>query len=326
MNIVLFGCKDTTLLVAKFLIRNGVSINLVTISPDIAEKNDVAGYVELSKFPEVFSETYTAKSYNLSSTEDKKFFESNGSYPLGFCVGWQRVIPGYVLENFPSGVHGMHGSARDLPYGKGRSPMNWALIEGRKFFTTNLFRYIDGVDNGPIVAKSRFSINSSDTAETLHYKNAISMCQIIKDNLEALLDGKSNYTSQDMNDGESFYPKRTRQDGLIDWRDDIQNIERLVRAVAPPFYGAIALSHGFETRIFRASVFYTDLETHPFLSSVFGQVLEIFPSGKFLVRCSGGVLLVHEASSANFSVGDCFDSVESPFKRFQRNIYGFFDA
>jgi methionyl-tRNA formyltransferase len=325
MRIVLFGCKDTTLLVAKFLFRNDISIDLVTVCRDIAEKNDVAGYIDLTEYPDIFSTIFVAKSYNLSSPEDKEFFETKGKCRLGFCVGWQRLIPSYVLDKFQNGVHGMHGSARDLPYGKGRSPMNWALIEDRKFFTTNLFRYVDGIDNGPVVAKSHFSINSSDTSETLHYKNALSMCKIIKDNLVALFEGSVCYTSQDTKEGESFYPKRVRQDGLIDWRDDIHNIERLVRAVAPPFYGAIALLDGLELIFHRASIFYTDIESHPFFSARLGQILEVFPNGKFLVRCSGGVLIVHEASGIQLSVGDCLDSVESPFGRFQRNIYGFFD-
>lgn len=326
MSIVLFGCKDTTLLVAKFLLRNNVSIDLVTISPDLAEKNDVAGYVNLTEFSEIFSSIYVAKSYNLASAEDKEFFELNRNFRIGFCVGWQRLIPSNVLTRFIYGVHGMHGSARDLPFGKGRSPMNWALIEGRKFFTTNLFRYVDGVDNGPVVAKSRFSITTSDTAETLHYKNALSMCKIIYDNLDALFEGSISYTSQDTKVGESFYPKRVPQDGLIDWRDDIQNIELLVRAVAPPFYGAIALLNGEEFRIFRTTIFYTDLECHPFLAARLGLILEIFPSGKFLVRCAGGVLLVHEMNGKQFVVGDCFDPVDSPFERFKRNVYGFFDV
>jgi methionyl-tRNA formyltransferase len=325
MNIVLFGCKDTTLQVAKFLIKNEIAIHLVTISPELANKNDVAGYVDLIKFSEYFVSIYVAESYNLNSSADQEFFNSNENYRLGFCVGWQRLIPNYVLKKFKNGVHGMHGSARDLPFGKGRSPMNWAIIEGRHFFTTNLFRYMDGVDNGPIVAKSCFSINSSDTAETLHYKNALSMCHIIKDNLNSLLLGNFNYSHQDTTEGESFYPKRIPSDGLIDWRDDIHNIDRLIRAVAPPFHGAIGLIDGAKVKIIRASIFYTDIELHSFFDAKIGEVLEIFSNGKFLVRCSGGVLLIHEFCGPKFSVGGLFDRVESPFSRFQRNTYGFFD-
>lgn len=326
MKIVLFGCKDTTLQVAKFLCRQSIDIHLVTISKAIAVRNDVAGYIDLSEFPEFFMKIYYAENYSLKGEKDISFFEDELPANVGFCVGWQRLIPGHVLKKFSHGVHGMHGSARDLPFGKGRSPMNWALIEGRKFFFTNLFRYTEGVDDGPVVAKSCFSVNSCDTSESLHFKNALSMCYIIKDNIELILKGKVDYIVQETLKGESYYPKRVPFDGAIDCRDDIHNIDRLIRAVAPPFYGATCVIGGVMIRIFRAGIFYTDVEQHPFLSSKFGEILEVFNNNKFLLRCSGGVLLVHEHSADRLKVSDTCEVTESPYKRFNRNVYGFFDC
>ena len=64
--------------------------------------------------------------------------------------------------------------------------------------------------------------------------------------------------------------------------------------MSPPFYGAITKKNKIEIRIFRASIFYTDIEKHQFINSLFGEVVEKFPNGKILVRCSGGVILLHE--------------------------------
>jgi len=325
MSVFLFGCKDTTLHVAKFLRRKGVALHLVTISPENAAKNKVAGYEDLAQHSEWFESVYVAESYALNSQADQNYFNQNLPSGLGFCVGWQRLIPAYVLQKFSRGIHGMHGSARNLPFGKGRSPMNWAIIEGRNHFFTNLFRYVDGVDNGPIIDSAVFSITPTDTAETLHYKNTLCMCAMIERNLEALQNEKVVYREQSSEGGESFYPKREPEDGVIDWRDDIHAIDRLIRAVAPPFYGAIAYHQQQELRIFRASMFYTDLEAHPFLACAFGEVADVFPSGKFLVRCSGGVLIVHDCSEHHLKAGDRLDKSDPPLKRFIRNDYGFFD-
>ena len=122
--------------------------------------------------------------------------------------------------------------------------MNWSLIEGRKHFFTNLFKYSDGVDNGPVLDTLVFSIQSGDTAETMHYKNTLAMCNIIEKNLTSILEGKMKYKTQNLNNGETFYSKRSPSDGIIDWRDDLLNIEKLIRAVAPPFYGAVAFYKG----------------------------------------------------------------------------------
>ena len=324
MLIHLFGCKDTTLHITRALNKQGFEVSLITIPPDIALKNEVAGYLDLTLHKEEYKQIHTLQSYSIKDKRDIDFFY-NHDFKLAFCIGWQRLIPSNVLKQFKLGVHGMHGSSRNLPFGKGRSPMNWSIIEGRKWFSTNLFKYKVGVDNGPIVDTITFSINNLDTAETLHFKNTLSMCAIIKKNIESLVTGKVIYKIQELEKHSTFYPKRNPLDGLIDWRDDVFNIDRLIRAVAPPFYGAIALKNKRELKIFRSSIFYTDIESHPFIKSLFGEVVDIFPNGKFLVRCSGGVILFHDFNGIDIELGDVLDECETPFLKFPRNIYGYFD-
>ncbi len=307
-EIILFGCKDTTLHTAKFLKSIGLKIQLVTISPELAARNHVAGYEDLTVHCEMFESIYVANSYSLND-EDITAIKNLNHASLGFCIGWQRLIPNPLLSMFSVGIFGMHGSARDLPFGKGRSPMNWALIEGRKLFHTNLFKYEAGIDNGPILDSKTFSIGENDTAETLHYKNTLAMCSLIESNLDSLLCGTYITRSQSLAFGESFYPKRSPLDGSIDWRDDIYNIDRLIRAVTKPFDGAFSYLNGNKVVVERASVFYTDLESHSFLYSKLGAVLDVFPNNKFLVRCSGGVLIIHNYEGITPNIGDVFDIV-----------------
>lgn len=323
-DIILFGCKDTTLHTARFLRNLNLKIHLVTISPELAASNQVAGYEDLTINSNIFESIYVASSYSLDKKDVTAIKNSNHA-SLGFCIGWQRLIPKSLLSMFSVGVFGMHGSSRDLPFGKGRSPMNWALIEGRKIFHTNLFRYDVGIDNGPVLDSKTFSISESDTAETLHYKNTLSMCSLIKNNLDNLLNRKYITHSKSLIFGESFYPKRSPSDGSIDWRDDIYNIDRLIRAVTMPFEGAFSFIKRKKIVIQRAAIFYTDLESHPFLESKLGIVLDVFPNKKFLVKCSGGVLIIHSYEGVTPKIGNKFDFTDSPFKNFKRNVYGFFD-
>ena len=323
--ITLFGCTHTTLHVAKFLNNFNLKINLITISPSTAKSNEVAGFIDLTLYKKYFSSIYVAKNYSLKSEKDEKKLKSYFKSDLGFCIGWQRLIPLKILTTFSKGIYGMHGSSRNLPFGKGRSPMNWAIIEGRKWFHTNLFRYQDGIDNGPIVDTLAFSINNSDSIETLQYKNVISMCQLLEKNLNNLLNGTIQ-TKKQNNKNESFYLKRNKKDGLIDWRDDIFNIDRLIRAVSHPFYGAFTFYKKSELKIYRANIFYTDIESHPYIKAKFGQLLEVFLNKKFLVRCSGGVLLVHEYSGNLPPKNIVFKSKNSPSSKVSRNKYGFFDV
>ena len=326
-KVTLFGCKDTTLHFARHLKSLNCDVNLISISPEKGISQKVAGFYDLRQHSDLFSDIYIAKRYDLTCEEDQKFFSESSLSDLGFVIGWQRLVPPQILDRFKNGVFGMHGSTRNLPFGKGRSPMNWSLIEDRKWFFTNLFKYSSGVDAGPIAKTDCFSINSADTSETLHYKNLTSMCKLVSESLTALLEGSIHLTPQQVGEG-SFYPKRTPEDSAIDWFDSIANVERLVRAVAPPFGGAFSFINEKKISILRASVFYTDLEQHSFLHKKPGTICSIFPSGKFLIRCTGGVLIVHEFDflGGTVSKGDIAITPEKFLKVFERNKHGYFDV
>jgi methionyl-tRNA formyltransferase len=326
MNVILFGCKDTTLHVARFLRELCDKVSLVTISPEKGAEQEVAGYVDLRHHESLFERIYTAERYDLKSEADLAFIRSLDR-DLGIAVGWQRLVPPNILELFRVGVFGMHGSAQDLPFGRGRSPMNWSILEGRRWFYTNLFRYQAGVDDGPILDTDCFSINECDTAETLHYKNTLSLIKLVRDNWRNFEQGELHLKQQKGGEG-SYYPKRNPSDGLIDWTDAIFNIERLIRAVTAPFYGAFSYLGSHEVRIYRASVFYTDIESHQFKDEPYGEVCDVFPNGKFLVRCNGGVLLVHDfdAGGQVLMPGQLLESPLDQIRTFPRNRYGFFDC
>ena len=127
MNVVLFGCKDTTLHLAKFLFKLGLKIDLITISPTKAKINKVAGYLDLTLNSDLFSSINVVENYNLKNPNDLSNIKKIKNLKLGFCMGWQRLISEEILNCFDIGIFGMHGSSRGLPYGKGRSPMNWAM-------------------------------------------------------------------------------------------------------------------------------------------------------------------------------------------------------
>ncbi|MFW5895330.1 MAG: hypothetical protein ACOCT9_01170, partial [archaeon] len=147
-SVAFFGCKNTTKdAIKRFQNKVGNVDYLITISTELSRKHKVAGYEDLKKFArENGIEIYTCEKYSLSDRDIENIlaFEID----IAFSIGWQRIIKGEVLNNIPFGIYGMHGSCKDLPKGRGRSPMNWALILDKNKFYTNLFKYEEGIDNG----------------------------------------------------------------------------------------------------------------------------------------------------------------------------------
>jgi len=326
MKTALFGCKATT----RFMlngIHDVVGIdNLITIAPDLGERHDVADYDDLRDLAASKGiAVYQAEKYTLKHENDIAAIAAM-QLDIAFVIGWQRLIPGDVLSGISIGAFGMHGSTMDLPLGRGRSPMNWSLIEGRRLFHTNLFRYDAGVDSGDILDSFVFSVTDADTAESLHFKNALAMKHLIVKNIGALKAGTFNLRKQKADLSPTYYPKRTPSDSLIDWTSDVFAIERFVRAVTRPFNGAYTFCGDHKLSVYRAQIFETDLVDYGYADALPGCVLEVFPSGKFLVKAQGGMLLVtdHE-TTADLKPGCVLDNGPEKPRDFPRNRLGFHD-
>jgi UDP-4-amino-4-deoxy-L-arabinose formyltransferase/UDP-glucuronic acid dehydrogenase (UDP-4-keto-hexauronic acid decarboxylating) len=323
-QIALFGCKATTLFLLDNLDLPYPVRHLITITPEAGQKHKVADYLDLKAAAEARGiQVYQAKYYSLKHEDDLAHIKGLG-IDLAFVMGWQRLIPAPVLSSLKIGAFGMHGSSMNLPLGRGRSPMNWSIIEGRQAFYTNLFRYDPGVDSGDVVDTFKFQISAHDTAETMHFKNTLAMKYLIQQNIDKLVRNDFKLTKQDDSIPASYYPKRNPEDSLINWEQDVHVLERFIRAVTRPFNGAFTFSGEHKISIWEAQVF----AVHDFGYENWpaGTVVAVFESGKFLVKCFGGLLLVN-TYDAPFSVkkGMQFGNNGHKIKHFERNNLGFFD-
>ena len=206
-------------------------------------------------------------------------------------MGWQRLIPQWLLNKLSVGAFGMHGSSKPLPHGRGRSPMNWSLIQNKEIFYTNLFKYDSGVDDGLIVGTQKFDITQWDTCNTLHIKNTIAMNRLCAKFLPKILNGTIKYYRQGRK-GVSYYPKRNAEDGLIFWKDSTKDIYNLVRAVTKPFPGAFTFfGKNKKLYIWKAIPFDSKLRWSNFSE---GKILDVFYDGTFLVKTGDSSLLILE--------------------------------
>lgn len=327
VKICIFGNTSKTLILIKELLKSGIDINyVVTLSPEKIYnlKLPIADYYNLTEdLKNLNLNIYYANSYNLNNEDDISFFRKE-KFDLGFVYGWQRLIPKEVLDSFNIGIFGMHGSAENLPKGRGRSPMNWAIIEGRKIFYTNLFKYQPGVDNGYICDTFIFTINEKDDIQTLHYKNVLAMVYLIKKNYNKIINNQIYYKVQDESKA-TYYPKRKPEDGLIDWEMDIFSLERFIRALTKPFSGAYTYYKGKKITILKARIFELDYIDFGFNQNKNGCILRILPDKKILVKSNGGILLIDEYEPyIEIEEGEIFEG--KPNFYFPVNSYGYHDV
>jgi methionyl-tRNA formyltransferase len=299
-KIAVAGCRDNTSDLLNYLVTAGYEIEFVlSISPDDANNRyHISGYTDPKPVAQENNiPVFYAKDYKLKTEEDINFFENN-QIDLLIVLGWQRIIPKEVLDCINIGAVGMHGSCEPLPFGRGHSVLNWSCIEGRERFITNLFFYREKVDSGPIIATYEFDINVHDTCETLHFKYRLSLKRILEVNLEdILLDRVSGIPQTSI--GTTYYPKRTPEDGLINWNSKCSDIYNLIRGVTAPYPGAISYFQDKPVHIWRGHQFDTKLtwNKQP------GTIVEVFNNGKFIVQTRDFGFIVHEWEGLETSYG-----------------------
>ena len=293
-RVVVFGVKDTSENIVSFIQEHICPVDLVvTISPEVTKKNQVSGYKGLSGLTEKYGiPVQEADSYFLTDEKTQKFFGEN-EFDIGISMGWQRLIPKSVLDRFAYGIYGFHGNAGYLPFGRGRSPLNWSIILGDTRFNLNLFRYDEKADSPNVFATEMFSITPQDNIRTAQYKNMICSKNLIKKLLAAYKEGNISVRT-DSKDFDSWYNKRTAADGKIDFHGRTREIYNLIRGVAAPFPGAFAYAGEEKVTVWEAQPFDEMID---FSAYAPGEVIDVF-DGHPIVRTVDGSLLIKKYESA----------------------------
>lgn len=303
-RVVVFGVKDTSETIVEFIHQEICPVDLViTISPEVLRKNQVSGYQGLSVLTEKYGiPVHEADSYFLTDEKTKRLMEDN-TFELGISMGWQRLIPAAVLERFAYGVYGFHGNCGYLPFGRGRSPLNWSVILGDTRFNLNLFRYDEKADSPNVFATELFSITPHDDIRTAQYKNMICSKNLIRRLLKAYQE-KNIVIRTDSRDFDSWYEKRTAADGRIDFHERTRNIYNLVRGVTAPFPGAYAMCGGERVTVWQAHPFDEMID---FSAYAPGEVIDVFDNKPVVRTVDGSLLLDRYESKRTLRRGDLLE-------------------
>ena len=245
------------------------------------------------------------RSYNLSDPEDRARLEALDIGVL-LVMGWQRLIPGWLISHTRYGVIGSHGSADGIQGGRGRSPQNWALLLGAPGFAISIFRIDSGVDSGAVLATRSFSYVASDDIASSYAKATWLVAAMIRSGWH---DGSLLHDPGEPQKGEARYlPQRRPEDGEIDWHRTPDAVVRFVRAVTRPYPGAFSVVPGGSIRIWAARQFDVG---EPSVPGAPGEVVHRWTDGRLLVRCGNGLLLIDDfsmAGAADPRVGDILPS------------------
>jgi UDP-4-amino-4-deoxy-L-arabinose formyltransferase / UDP-glucuronic acid dehydrogenase (UDP-4-keto-hexauronic acid decarboxylating) len=205
-----------------------------------------------------------------------------------FSFYYRRLVRRELLAIPRLGALNLHGSW--LPGYRGRSPVNWVLVQGETRTGVTLHYMTAEPDAGDIVAQRAVPIGFHDTALDLHRKIVREARALLDETLPSIRDGSNERRPQDRARG-SYFGRRTSEDGRIDWSRPAVEIHNLVRAVTRPWPGAFTDAFGRRLTIWQARPIDFAGETSP------GRVR--IEGGRLVVETGQGLLEILRAQLAD---------------------------
>jgi len=143
-------------------------------------------------------------------------------------VAYGLLLPKAVLEMPRLGCINVHGSI--LPRWRGAAPIQRSIWAGDAETGVTIMQMDEGLDTGDMLHIDSLPIQSSDTSATLYDKLAergpVSLIHVL-DNIDTI-------TPEKQDDAVATYAKKlSKEEALIDWQCDAEQIERNIRAFNP---------------------------------------------------------------------------------------------
>lgn len=145
-------------------------------------------------------------------------------------AAYGRILGPDVLNLAPRGCVNVHASL--LPRWRGASPIARAIAAGDTQSGVCLMQLDEGLDTGPVLARTEVPILQTDTTATLELKLAQAGAELLLAELHNLAEGKLKPQPQPEL-GVTLAPPLDKQEGRIDWQRPAAEIHALIRAMQP---------------------------------------------------------------------------------------------
>jgi len=228
MKIIFFGTPEFSLKTLEVLDRHH-EVVLVVTQPDKRKGRGKKMQMTPVKEYAVNSGIPVFQPVNVNSSESISFMR--GFYSdIAVVVAYGQILSGQILDLPKLGCYNIHASL--LPYYRGATPINSAIISGETRTGVTIMKMDKGMDTGDILISKEIPLNYSDTAGLLHDRLAILGSQAILEAIEELENGNVSLIRQNENLA-TYAPKMSKKTGEIIWSKSAEEIRNLIRGLNP---------------------------------------------------------------------------------------------
>jgi len=149
---------------------------------------------------------------------------------LIIVIAYAQIIPEIILEIPRYHCLNVHSSL--LPRYRGASCIQASLLNNDSETGVTIMRMDKGLDTGPIIHQEKIKIEADDTADDLFDKLSSISGQIISSVVKKYINQELQEKIQDKNLA-SIVGLLKKQDGLINWHNNAEQIKQHIRAMYP---------------------------------------------------------------------------------------------
>ncbi|SHG36037.1 methionyl-tRNA formyltransferase [Flagellimonas flava] len=275
----------------NFLLQNNCVIDTLITLPSGENKN-VSDYYDLHDLCSR-NNIHVVDTTNVNDTETISELRKLKLDYL-FTLGWSQIFKEDFINCFSKFVVGTHPSK--LPYGRGRAPLPWTIIEDLRVSALSFFKIDTGVDTGSIIFQREFEIPSRTYVKDLYSTVSRELGEGFYAIYKKIFNNEEITFKAQMDEGATVRGKRTPTDGLIEFHRSTEEIDRLVRAVSEPYPGAYCYYKD------KKIVFW---EVNPDYDRIFSGT-----RGQILKKVANGILV--QFSDGNLWLNNPTDELNNP--------------
>lgn len=224
------GTPDFAQIALKALIDAGYDIACVYSQPPRPKGR--GQQVQLSAV-HAYADTLGIPVFTPSSLKTAEAQAEFAAHNLDVAVvaAYGLILPEAVLNAPHYGCLNIHASL--LPRWRGAAPIQYAIWKGDNQSGVTIMQMEKGLDTGPMILKGATEIASTTTSSALHDELAKIGGDLIVQVLDILAkNGQIESEIQD-NAHSNYASMLKKEDGLINWKGNAQDIDRQIRALNP---------------------------------------------------------------------------------------------
>jgi methionyl-tRNA formyltransferase len=279
MRTVLLGAVRSTEVALEVLAPTEMCpVTLLTLPPELGSRH--SDYVDLRPIAAATG-VEVLQTPSAKSDETLEILRSADADVL-LVVGWSEILPTSLLDAPRFGSLGYHPAP--LPAMRGRAVIPWTVLAERTETAGTLFWLAAGLDDGDIAYQEPFDLEPRESARSLYAKHMTALEEMLERFADAGGSEAIPRLPQDHSKA-TYCAQRKPVDGLIDWSQPADHVDRLIRATTRPYPGARSLRERGrqEVCIWEASPIRAPFQAVP------GQVVVADSEGA-VVACGRGFL------------------------------------